>query len=277
MFNKKKKNTRRYHVVTGVARSGTSAMMGSLREAGIPLAGYKYPIMLDFGPNEKLCGGAEKPIDPNEVRKNEMGFWEISEVLKEGIQKNTYSGALIKCPCQSFAHSKVHFIKKVVFMVRPPREQIASILKDVSFAKAWDPHAVYAEMCLRQIYTVRFLEQYDIPWIVVQYEKLIDNPYFHINRVCEFFDRGDPEWGAKYIDPSKRRNNKKVNKLQGKYPDASIQLYNNLINGRIEEVVNMETDEMNRDCKAAYYKMVESKEAEKIRKEKAKYKRRLRI
>ena len=36
---------RQYIVVSGTKRSGTSAMMYALRECGVPVIGYKYPLV----------------------------------------------------------------------------------------------------------------------------------------------------------------------------------------------------------------------------------------
>ena len=247
----------KYDIVTGLARSGTSAMMGCLREAGIPLAGYRYPIVLAFNKDDKnpLCGGAEKPIDPNETRKNEKGFWEVSEVIKSGLKKDTYSGSAIKVPCAAFVRSNPRYMRKVIMMVRPPRAVMTSMLRDVRNANAWGAQNVYREMALRQILTVKLIHKYRLPYEMIPYTELIEYPVDMLTCVCKALGRGDPKWGAKYIEKKYRRSNKKLDTTECMELELNEWIYERLSENHIDDILQYDARPLMKECREAARKL----------------------
>ena len=100
--------THKYIVVSGNKRSGTSAMMRALREAGFPIAGYKFPWVImhkDIG--KSVSGGSDTPHENEKVLQNPLGFWESHPETSEGIKKDTsIDGAVIKVILEGLIRSQ---------------------------------------------------------------------------------------------------------------------------------------------------------------------------
>lgn len=189
----------KYHIVTGVERSGTSCMMGALRESGIPVAGWKYPFEIKHSTWTNLSCGSPEPIADDQRRLN-PGFWEITEVLKHGINTDVYDGALMKIPCSGLMKSNPQYINKAIFM-RRDTNSIARSMSKLPNGKKYT-HIHFCNMIEERLKDgFQWLEENRIPTLFIQYEKLMLEPSRLLRKVIKFLGRGDYRWGAKFIRP----------------------------------------------------------------------------
>ena len=64
----------KFTIVTGVNRTGTSAMMYALMMAGVPICGFKHPIEIGKEESLKIDGGTYVPLKANLSQANPNGF-----------------------------------------------------------------------------------------------------------------------------------------------------------------------------------------------------------
>lgn len=201
----------KYNIVSGLGRSGTSTMMLCLRQAGIPITGfrwsYHFPDLtfnnrtLDFG----LCF-------PNDRMKqtNKDGNWEILDMsIKTGItdyyKDIGFEGDVIKVFAGALHQSNPDLINKVIIMMRKPNIVLSSMINCGEFKaeQASEVSNIFADDISKcGIYLRKNYKEY----MVVQYEELLEKPRATMMKVCEFLGRGDYEYGAKVINPKLNRS-----------------------------------------------------------------------
>jgi hypothetical protein len=197
-----------YNVVTGTKRSGTSAMMLALRQAGHPILGFRYPIILKRNKEVVVTNvGAFEPVGV-EKEDNQNGFWEMGSITdKTGLlsehKELGYSGDVIKIMASVFPLSDPMLINKTIVMARHPIDVIDSKTKCKS-----DPRPVTDTkkrlMAMAYICNIGTL----LKWLVsnskefmpVFYDEMIANPKATMKGVCEFLGRGNYRNAAKFID-----------------------------------------------------------------------------
>ena len=218
----------KYHIVTGLTRSGSSCMMGCLRECGIPIAGWKFPVDLQM-PNSKghIMGGTDVCIEDKHVKKNPMGFWEVPVVVRQGLREPIYDGALIKVPSESLLVSKAKLVDKAVFMVRHPDAQINSLYKDVNFVYTYDTEDLYYMMAYRHVASIKWLLEKEKEFIFVEFESLLARPVQVLSRITTFLGRGDVLHGSKYIKPSLKRSKSLPRLCDGR--KVTMEVYNKIL------------------------------------------------
>lgn len=202
-----------YNVVTGWHRSGTSALMTALREAGIPILGFKYPYRFSFdfiykGEKQKTAlrdGGILEPLD--EVRAvNPTGYWEVPSIcLEKGLQKEHLNfdfpnGNLVKVPFGVLPMSDPTLIDKVIVILRDPAKTIASEMKNKN---PKDKEAFIRAASLALIHNAvmswRWAKKHSKKTYLLTYEDLLDNPQKTLGYLCAFLGRGNPECGVKVV------------------------------------------------------------------------------
>lgn len=190
----------KYNIVTGWKRGGTSAVMLALRQAGIPIVGFKYPIFIK-GETGRMEAGLFTSLKTEEI-DNPTGFWEIPSIAKNGgLQKSHkdygIDGDLIKVPFDTLFLSDPEFIDKVIIVLRNPRKVLASRMKKATIenTNVWIK-STCVKMLSNAENAINWLKENNKQYIVVSYESLSDN----LDAVCDFLERGDSILGAEAIN-----------------------------------------------------------------------------
>ena len=206
-----------YHLVSGTGRSGTSAMMLCLRQAGIPIIGFKFGVYLGeltYGGNRLDCS-----ICPSDERKriNKNGFWEImSLAIHEGLtdyyKDIGIEGDVIKVFTSVLPKSNPDLIDKTILMFREPKAVLTSMINADEFTKD-NASQMSKRLARHTINSIRFLEDNNKEFKIVIFERLLEDPEKVMKEVCEFFDRGDYKLGAEVIDVKLNRSKNHINDL----------------------------------------------------------------
>ena len=174
-------------------------MMGCIRESGVPICGWKYPIEINVGPWEKTSLGSDKPMtESHEV--NNPGFWEVSEVITRGLNDNYYDGIVIKVNALGLVKSDPQFINRAIFMDRDP-EAVAKSWCKVRHSDVRNVDKALPIIKARRTAALAWLRDNRIPTYRIQYEDLLRKPIVIMKRVNSYLGRGDYRWGAKYVKP----------------------------------------------------------------------------
>jgi len=117
-----------FFCVSGLRRSGTSLMMLCLRTGGVPILGQKYAVHMNFN----------QPVSDNEKQGNPNGYWEMGGITcLTGLRKNHLilgmDKDVIKVVADCLYYSEPETINKIIFMKRPPRYTMASLIKSETF------------------------------------------------------------------------------------------------------------------------------------------------
>ncbi len=157
-------------VVTGLPRSGTSLMMQLIHKANIP-------ILSD--------GKREKDIS------NPEGYYEL-EAVKGIVSDNSFlqgaPGKAVKIVAPLPLYLDIEFKYKVIFM----RREMDEILR--SQEKMLQKDQVSEREKFRTIYefhlkkTYKFLLENEIPFIDINYNKLLTNPENELDRFKQFLN-----------------------------------------------------------------------------------------
>ena len=182
-------------VITGVERSGTSCMMGAIREAGIPIGGFKFPVQSKV--NDQYVDGGMDEI-PDDPRTKIHPFWEYTSMNQVGLVREM-GGYGIKC-LFPLMKSNPDLVDKVIFMLRHPVSVLQSQRRIVTGADKFSDEAIFNEIAVKWSGLISWIQANKKEMLVVDYDDLVANPITEMTRVTDFVQRGDPEWGAKYID-----------------------------------------------------------------------------
>jgi len=199
----------RYNICLGWRRSGTSMLMLALKEAGVPIVGFKYPSLTKYQNEETrktiaVDGGmmvtSEKIYD-----SNPNGYWELASIVKNGLQKKHENigrdGNLVKVMMDCFAISDFSLIDKVVIILRNPKKVIASYLKSKDLEQTEEN---IKSVSLAMLYTassaMKKIEENKKETIIVYYEQLLKDPKTNLLAVCRFLDRKYHKSGEDVIE-----------------------------------------------------------------------------
>jgi len=194
----------KYVVCSGWKRGGTSALMIALRQAGIPILGFKYPIFMRT-PQGKIEAGMMIPLK-DEDKDNPTGFWELPSIAKDiGLQKQHkdlgMDGDLVKIPFDTLFLSDPDFVDKIIIVLREPRKVIASRLKRESpdNIEVWIKSTA-TKMLSNAENAMNWIKQNKKQYRIVSYENLFKDPIKELRRIGYFLGRGNYMLGAKVID-----------------------------------------------------------------------------
>lgn len=211
---------KRYSVLTGFNRGGTSALMSAIRQAGIPIVGFKYPWEFDFEDKKtkkqvKRDGGLASLSSlclDHVINRNPTGFWEISSIcLRKGLQKEHEelgeNNDIIKVPFNVLPSSDPTLVNKVIVILRHPASILASQykLKKPKIDKEIWTKTVSLTLLYNAVLSLKWIKTHRKKKLIVYYEDLIKNPEDVLFDVCWFLEQGNEEAGAKVI-------NKKLNR-----------------------------------------------------------------
>lgn len=202
------KENGRFDIVTGSKRSGTSMMMYILKEAGIPVGGFKFPMRINSENEDTIIdAGREFSAFENDesyatLRSfNTNGYWEYPSVCGKGIQHKhkTYDGSVVKVFNEGLLLSEESLVGKVMFMMRNPKKVLHSSIKIGKLKN--DPVLIDLQAIrMKKLWaeTFRWLKGKDFRIII--YEELLLDPSHSIKEVIEWIGRGDARWGIKAVD-----------------------------------------------------------------------------
>jgi hypothetical protein len=189
----------KYNIVTGLKRTGTSLMMLLLRQAGVPISGYKYHFKVENG-NVQIID------DPAQIDKNPLGCWELGAIsvrlgIQPGLKNFGLNGDTIKLIAEAYFQSNKDYHDKTIVMIRNPKKMIYSqIMLDEK--PDFEKQDFLIEM---QTDILKLLKPVK-PYIVVEYEKLLENPEKEMKRVLNFLGRGDIKHIKGYVKNSLNRS-----------------------------------------------------------------------
>jgi len=216
---------KQYNIVAGFNRGGTSALMASIRECGIPIVGFAYPHSINVNyaripeegeeemeivkENVHKDGGLLDPM-PKTKDRNPTGYWEIPSIcLDRGLRSEHMwlgnDGNVVKVPFNILSMSQFDLVKKAVVIIRDPKKVISSqmVNKEPEEGKEELFSRVIALGIIHNaVLSLRWMEEADIPYIKIFFKDLLEEPVEVMKEVCEHIGRGNPEYATKVIDSS---------------------------------------------------------------------------
>jgi hypothetical protein len=237
-------------IVSGVSRSGTSLMMDICRSGGLKIVGDAFPQERKPKTPEEACMQYLSPKRKANIKKdmNPNGFWEDIYAVQgmfyrwmdaERLDRliNEHNTA-VKIVARGIIHTDPKYVDKIILMVRHPKAVATSQermtrkfpLREMNNETVNGPEFylnVAIPMCA-------WLQKYQKPTLVVEYEKLVSEPLEQIKRVAEFV-------GVPFdIKKARRRINVKLNRSRHKrivseHWEKAIDLYKHLKKGEFED------------------------------------------
>lgn len=234
---------KKYNVVTGWNRGGTSVLILALKQSGIPIVGFKYPFQFNFDyidlatkkrtkQRKKQDGGLLLPLEAYIGGNNPNGFWEVPSIcLQEGLQKRHknigFDGDLIKVPSRVFPSCNPKLVDKVIVILRNPRKVLTSQMKTGRVKKKNRKKYVKVGalgMLYNMLLTFRWIKRNKKHHLLLYYEHLLESPKKVLHNVCKFLGRGESKFGARMID--KKLDRSKPVKSKCKELKTVIEFYN---------------------------------------------------
>jgi len=185
----------KYNVVTGWRRGGTSALMVSLKQAGFPILGFKYPVYFSHPKiNEKYDGGILE-ARVYERNLNPTGFWELASIVQgKGLQKKHYDlgfdNDIVKVPFGVLPLSNPDLINKVIIILREPAKVIASQYKTIPPKKRekWLKTASQ-DLLLKAETSLAWLIKYRKDFVILHYKDLLEKEETVLSDIEMFFTK----------------------------------------------------------------------------------------
>lgn len=199
---KKKKS---FTVVSGIMRSGTSAMMRALMYCNILISGFKYPYLTVNDNGHPLDAGSYTPKSSKQRERNANGYWEIATIARGGLVASKgiddLEAKVIKVIIPSLMASDVSLIHQVLLMVRDPRRNCTS-MKTV-----WDDNTLpYLSETIADLYVMNharaleWLRSFGVRYKIVIYEELLEHPEEVLKDLCAYLKQGDYKDGVQAIN-----------------------------------------------------------------------------
>lgn len=214
-----KERINQFVVVTGMMRSGTSAVMRVLDWAGARIVGFKFPIIIQDREGKPLDAGTYRARVQTMNEDNPTGFWEVAGVTRNGLTTTSgienFDGNVVKVMIPSaLCASSNDLVGKVILVIRDPKKSCASMIKN------WDSKGMHYDLrtvpilwTYSHLQSMHWLGENLTPFQIVIYEELLENPVRIIEGMSRFLEdftgKLDPVKGAEAIE----RN---LNRSQGK-------------------------------------------------------------
>jgi len=221
-----------YNIVAGPKRGGTSMLMLALRQAGVPVLGYKNPIRLQREKKTPVDAGLLYPLD-EKSDNNPYGFWEIPSICeKYGLRKIHkdvgFEGDVVKVMSSILPLSDPEMVSKAIVTMRDPRKIISSREKCDKEMGDEFRNISYIMLIHNTVLTMRWLEAHEKPYYMVTYEEMLDNPKKHMKRICRLFRKGSYKIGAEVITSELDRSPRnEKDSPEAKQADEFYELFKN--------------------------------------------------
>lgn len=250
-------------IVSGCPRSGTSLMMDCLRHAlgDSRIIGQEFPMerFQDKQKNEtdseysarQYVLNRRNPTNDKRIQKaqdmNPNGFWECRYTVK-GIQWHLnmpdLTGKVCKIVSQGLFHSDPQYIGKIIYMIRHPRQVAKSQEKiqhiPLSMKDGDDDITVHSpEMFIRVSYmaSMWLLENNDVPFLMVNFDDLINDPDQTLQKVHDFIGEGD--FSKHPVEKKLKRSNPQ--NYESHLWECAEEIYNLMQESKFVEVVQFFT------------------------------------
>ena len=234
-------------IVSGCPRSGTSLMMELLRVTlgDERIVGAQWPqeqtreIPNDTKGRKSLREWRQSQRPKRDHKDmNPYGFWEC-EYTVQGIKFNPRKPVpdkdkFCKIVSQGLAQSDPKYINKVIFMLRHPRTVAKSQEKLVrsGFNDEGDPEKdgvaqkVHEARMFNRVTPAAawWLLEFKVPYLIVEFDDLIEDPDTQLERVRLFLGEGDMSSARSVINPELRRSIPQDRK--GREWEIADELYN---------------------------------------------------
>lgn len=219
----------KYTIVSGLRRSGTSLLMYALKQAGIPIIGFKFST--DPGKDHKKS-----------EQGNPNGYWELKEVSVDkglfldldridGLMK----GEVVKVMFEALPKSKPELIDKTIVIFRKPKKILYSL---GTANKARFKETFLIKCLLDTVDTLGWLMYNEIDYKIVFYEDILENPEKEMKEICEYLGKGDYKKAAKSVD--QKLNRSVDTKNDYRHIKAMEDVYNWAKQGQIMKIIGLE-------------------------------------
>ena len=271
-----------FDVVTGTKRSGTSMMMYLLREAGVPIGGFKFPIRPETknsAADQILDRGCDFLSDSRVHQQAELsrhninGYWEYPSICGEGLeaQHRFYDGTIIKVFSHALPNCHDALVDRVVYMIRNPRKVLQSRIELGELTD--DPHLLRLQalkMRQEQVRAIQWLHHRELQrqtkqasgdtaadhsndnplasFKIVKYEKLLNDPEGVLGTLLHWIGRGDLSWAIKAVDA--RQDRSKELEFSSPQMESLMNVYEHLSENDLAPVLDQETSAIEHEIKA---------------------------
>lgn len=251
----------RFNVVTGYRRSGTSAMMLALKNSGIPIIGFKYPLKVMDNRGISQDGGCLQPPSNRLKQSNPTGFWEIASIAKQGLPHGSLTwepyGEAIKILFDVLRRTDADYIEDIIVMARHPRKVLSSRVLTSEIKEADEEKMEMAALAII-IETVRsfnWMADHAKRFKIVIYEELLKDPEKVLTDVCDWLGVwANPKNGAKVIKPELNRSPALVQ--NGPVMAESDDFYQLLVNRDLDKIMGYDHNDTEVRMKSIYTERV---------------------
>jgi len=256
----------RFDVVTGIKRSGTSAMMLAAIECGIPACGFQFPVLVSSADGVHDGCIVDGPRVEELKRANPLGYWECSTIVSEGLQlkHKSYHGAIVKVLLTPLIKSNADMINRVVMMIRHPKVVFKSRQTCGDFDSELQMRLQFLTYTNNYVFACSMLRKWGKPFIIVDYNSLVRSPESEMIRVCSFLERGQPDFAHLAID--KTLNHSSPIEISGKEVDMAVELYEAMKIKDYDHIFSYNLEEIRKSYNMLY-NLIQKEQEGKCRKE----------
>ena len=270
-----------FDIVTGAKRSGTSMMMYLLREAGIPIGGFKFPIRPETknGSVDQILDRGCDFLSDNHIqqqteftRHNINGYWEYPSICGEGleVQHRFYDGTTIKVFAHALPNCHDALVDRVIYMIRNPRKVLRSRIQLGELAEDSDLLRLQAlKMRQEKVRAIQWLHHRELQrqakqasegtaadhsndnslpsFKIVIYEKLLNDPEGVLGSLLSWIGRGELSWAIKAVDTHQDRS--KELGFSSPQMKSLMEVYEHLSENNLAPVLDQETSAIEHEIK----------------------------
>lgn len=245
---------RKYIVVSGFRRSGTSAMMSALRWCGIPIIGYKYPISMKVRNGMSIDAGIDIPIVQESAMRNPTGFWEVGNITRNALTDASvtgYDGLCVKVVLDALFRSDPCIIDKVVMMVRHPRHVVDSYIKvEPKYNTADDVVGIIMSLIENFITVMKWMRNKNVMFKLVIFEEMLEDPVKILSDICDWVGRGEGKYATEII----KKRHVTAHGVEGswKIMDEAEKIYQMCVDRHISGLLNYDVSHIQEKLNEKY-------------------------
>lgn len=244
----------RFDLVCGPARSGTSAMMLCLKNAGINIGGFKYPLKVTNEMGQLVDAGTAIPM-PNQLTRNPKGMWEYSSIALGGLKRvhQVYDGEVVKVLLQALTKSDPNIIGKVIFMMRHPRNLLTAWQSIGDISSPDDADMKILSLINNSVVAVKWMANMIIDFKIVIQDEMRNDTHMILKDVCMYLGKGNPVLGTTGFDKQLIRSKKWEGNSEA--IDMAEDFYKLFVGRSINQILNYDLNALNEKVKDVYVEM----------------------
>lgn len=237
---------KKFWVVTGTPRSGTSALMTALRESGIPICGFKYPLSFVVD-GKTISGGSDVPLNKDAAKRNPTGMWEIRGITRQGQQGSggvtndihRYDGMVVKVVDTALFKSDATLMEGVLYCVRDPRVCLSSQM-NLNVTNDKKRQLFPWAYIINTAQAFRWIKLRYLPYMFVPYEQIIEQPTYWMSKIIDKLGRGEV-YGAQVYD--KRYNRTEIDNEDLEDMDKAVEVYQMCVDNDIDRLLSVDVEQ----------------------------------